>query len=106
MIVWSCESYYTTGCYWVWGDGDGRILLDRVVTFEVENDAWNSVSTESVVTLGRWMGDGMASISIVAEERRGVERRAEKERRKIIFSGKDRMILGNSQRIPYFYEKH
>ena len=56
--------------------------------------------------LGRWMGDGMASISIVARERRGVERRAEKERRKIIFSGKDRMILGNSQRIPYFYEKH
>ena len=28
--------------------------------------------------LGRWMGDGMASISIVAEER-GVERRAGRE---------------------------
>ena len=30
------------------------------------------------------------------------EQEDRRERRKIIFSGKDRMILGNSQRIPYF----
>ena len=44
------------------------------------------------------MGWLLLALSLKREELK----EEQEERRKIIFSGKDRMILGNSQRIPYF----